>query len=595
MLVESNFPPGGHAVQRSLGRRFVPLAAFIAAQLLIIALAPSRPPGAGELATGGLNPDGSSIDADGDGIADSVDGSGIDGGVDGSAGTTGGSAGGAAGGAGSGSGGGAGSTGGAPSGDTSHCVAGRQFDPAIDFYAPPCVGNFGGNNGGATYQGVTKDKITIVRYVGKGSDAVDAILKAQGAYVDIEQYKAYHAVTTKFVNERYELYGRQIEIKVVQGNCDTIPPNLECLRNEMKQIVEQHRPYFVFWNTSVCSECFDTLSKLRTPSAGGWHFRDSFNQAKAPYHWDVQMSGTKMAEHAGRFWCAQLTGRPAKYAGSGNPSQDLRDNTRKIGVISTNDPENQGTVENELAAELAKCGTSMGDRVFFYEQDITTATQQARAAVLKMNPVGSGEDAATSVLCFCDLVAPSFLYSEEQQQNYYPENVMVGSGFMDADAAAQAYMGTLGCPLKSSKPCNFEDAFGLSSINAQEPKFKDAGQRVWNAGGGKGDAPFDSVTAEWDYLNLVTTLIQGAGPNLNPKSMEAGAFAQGFRGDATHALRGFSKGNYAWNQDMRTTYWSTKTVSPYNGVAGSYIQIGTGRTSVDGWRPGEVVIPNKPR
>ena len=103
-------------------------------------------------------------------------------------------------------------------GDTSHCKGGRQFDPAIDFYAPPCTPKFTGDNGGVTYQGVTKDKITIVRYVGKGSDAVDAILKAQGAYVDIEQYKAYHAVTTKFVNERYELYGRQIEIKVSRPN-----------------------------------------------------------------------------------------------------------------------------------------------------------------------------------------------------------------------------------------------------------------------------------------------------------------------------------------------------------------------------------------
>ncbi len=584
-------------MQRSLGRRFVPLAAFVAVQLLIIALAPSRPPQTEDALAGSAQPGVSSDGAvdggtvtDGSGVVTDTAG-GTTGGTDGS-GSTGGGSGGADGGTGGTAGG---TTGGPPAGDTSHCKGGRQFDPAIDFYAPPCVPSFSGDNGGATYQGVTQDKITIVRYLGKGNDAVDAILKAQDAFVEVDQYKAFHVAATKFINANYELYGRQVEIKTVQGSCETIPPAVACLRNEMKEIVTGNKPYFVYWNTSLCSGCFDELSKQRTPNAGGWHFRDSFSQARKPYHWDVQMSGTKMAQHTGRFWCAQLAGRPAIYAGSGNPAQNLRDNPRVIGVISTDDPENKGTVEGELAAELAKCGTSIGDHKYFYEQNITTADQQRRAAVLRMNPVGSGEKAATSVLCFCDLVAPSFLYSEEQQQNYYPENIVVGSGFMDTDAASQAYMGTLGCPAAAAKPCNFEDAFGLSSINAQEAKFKDTGQRVWNAGGGQGNAPFESVTGEWDYLNMIASLIQGAGPNLNPSSMEAGAFRQGIRGDAAHVARGFSPGSYAWNQDMRTVYWSPKTAAGWNGKAGAYIQVGPGRTPVNGWRRSELSLPPKPR
>ena len=87
--------------------------------------------------------------------------------------------------------------------------------------------------------------------------------------------------------------------------------------------------------------------------------------------------------------------------------------------------------------------------VYFYAQDITTADQQRRAAVLRMRqgPATTARRVRRLRLCLCDLVAPSFLYSEEQTQNYYPENIIVGSGFMDADVASQAYMGTLGCPL----------------------------------------------------------------------------------------------------------------------------------------------------
>lgn len=473
-------------------------------------------------------------------------------------------------------------------------MGGRQFDPAIDFYAPPCTAKSNGQNPGATYRGVTGDKITVVQYYGKGSDAVDAILRAQGSYVSIDQHRAFQAAAQKFVNSNYELYGRKVELKIFQGNCDTIPPDVACLRNEMKQMVDELKPFAVYWNTSLCSSCFTELSKLGVVNIGGWHFRDTYNQALRPYHWEVQTSGTELAKQAARWWCTNLKGKPAKYAGSANSAQDFRDNIRKLGVISTNDDENKKMIEVDLKNELAKCGASYGDNFYFYEQDIRTADQQRRAAVLRMNPVGSGENAATSVMCFCDLVAPAFLYSEEQNQNYYPENLIVGSGYMDADAASQAYMGTLGCP-NQARPCNFEDAFGLSQINAQEPKFKDAGQRVWNAGGGQGSAPFDSVTAAWDYINLTMSMIQAAGPNLTPETLEAGAWRMGPRGDANHTLRYLTPGHYAWNRDMRQVYWSTTKVSSFNGEVGTYVQWQPGRIGVDGWRPGEVVLPAKPR
>ena len=98
-------------------------------------------------------------------------------------------------------------------------------------------------------------------------------------------------------------------------------------------------------------------------------------------------------------------------------------------MIATNDPENQNTVEIDLKAEIAKCGQSYGNRKYFYEQDISTADQQRRAGVLAQrgNAVDPNDD-ATSVMCFCDLVAPPFLYQEEDIQQYYPENIIVGLG-----------------------------------------------------------------------------------------------------------------------------------------------------------------------
>jgi hypothetical protein len=211
--------------------------------------------------------------------------------------------------------------------------------------------------------------------------------------------------------------------------------------------------------------------------------------------------------------------------------------------------------------------------------------------VLKMRSDG----VATSIMCFCDLVAPAFLYAEEQQQNYYPENLVVGSGFMDSDAASQAYMGALGCPI-AARPCTFEDAFGLSSIAAQEPEFKDRGSRVWQAAGGGGNPPYSSVTADWDYFNMIASILQMAGPGISPQTVAEGAVRLGCRGggDSGQILRCFEPGSYSWNQDMRPVYWSTKTSSPYNGEAGSYVEIGP-RIQAGGYPAAEWSMPGKPR
>ena len=579
-------------MQRSIARRFAPLAALVVVQLLIIALAPSKAPDQSVSAFTGV--DGSSSPIPGvSGSGDSGSGTGTGAGATPGATTAGGSGGGAAGSGGGGGGNqaGGGGGGGGGGGDTSHCKGDRQYDPAIDFYAPPCVPKFEGDNGGDTYRGVTAETIKIVDYAGKGSDAVDTILKAQGAYVELSQRQAYNEAVMKFINENYELYGRKLEIKIVQGNCNTIPPDNACLRSEMRQIAEDEQPLWFKWNASLSSETYDELSRLGVFNSGGWHFRDSFGESHAPFHWDVQMSGTDMARHAGQWYCQQMAKFPTEYAGTANPAENLNGRERLLGVIATNDPENQATVTEDLAAELGKCGVSYGGRFYFYAQDITTADQQRRAAVLKMRSDG----VATSIMCFCDLVAPAFLYSEEQQQNYYPENLIVGSGFMDADAASQAYMGTLGCPI-AGRPCTFEDAFGISSIAAQEPKFKDRGSRVWAASGGQGNPPYDSVTSDWDYWNMIASILQMTGPNITPQTVAEGAARLGCRGggDSGQILRCFEPGSYSWNQDMRPVYWSTETNSPFNGEPGSYVELGP-RIKIGEYPAAKWTMPGKPR
>ena len=602
----------------TLARRYAPLAALAAVQLLIIATVPSTAPSTVTADAGDFSPSGDVVAGDGGAVTEeTVPGEVPAEGATGDAGAA------SGGGATPAAGGGttattaAGSSGtaapaagegdaapAAASGDTSHCVDGRQFDPAIYYWAPKCVGKFTGKNPGATYQGVTDKEIKIVLYRGKPNPAVDAILSAIGANPPDADVTDFTQNAVNFINQKFEFYGRKLVVKEVRGQCDTVPPDYVCLRGEMRDIVRTEQPFLVQWGTPLASPAFDELSAQKVINVGGNHFRDSFAQQRRPYHWDVAISGTNVAKQAAEWYCKKLAGKKAIFAGKTGsdprqenpPTNDIRGKDRVLGVISTDDPENQQMVTQIFKPELAKCGVKVAHE-FYYAQDISRAEEQRRLGVAKMreNPE------STTIAFFGDAVAPVFLYRTAQEQSYFPEHVVVGFGGMDSDAAGQGYsFGSTLCP-----DCHqFENAFGLASIPQLRPVSDNEAVAVYKAGGGTKNIDWTKyVTALGDlnYLILDATLIQGAGPNLTPANVEKGAFTGGLRGGAPDSLdfrfnkRGFKPGSYAWFQDMAEVYWSSTEKSDFNGKAGSYHELGDRRYSQGEYQQGDPAIPDKPR
>src|SRR5205085_11739199 len=209
----------------SLARRYAPLAALAAIQLLIIAVVPSRAPnrqaaagatlsagGGGPVSAGGTGGTGGVALAGGGATSAAGGGSTAVGGGGGRAASAGGGGGGSATGGGSAA---AAVPAGVNSTDTSHCVGGRTFDPKIAFYAPPCVpGTPGGkfsDNKGATWQGVTPDTITIVDYLTNYGAEVNAILQAEGLYESYSQGVVLDKAFQGFINKHFVLYGRQVK------------------------------------------------------------------------------------------------------------------------------------------------------------------------------------------------------------------------------------------------------------------------------------------------------------------------------------------------------------------------------------------------
>jgi hypothetical protein len=473
--------------------------------------------------------------------------------------------------------------------DTTHCVGGRQFDPAIDYYAPPCLPGAPGlaypSSAGATWQGVTAKTIEIVHYVPAGNAELDSINKVQGLNYNKTQAEVLNKGFENFINQKYQLYGRKVRIDTVQGTCSTVPPDLQCLIPEMDKIVTDHHPYAVVFSTTVCSACFAELNRLKVVTTGGYGFSDAFHNANAPYSYDPSMSSTRVELQFADWWCHQMTsqqasGRKAIFAGKANPAQDFTNQPRVLGVIAANDPDNEKTVKEVLYPALKKgCGETVSHD-YFFAQDVNTAAQQTQAAMARMNTTSNP---ATSLLCLCDPSAPQFFYNAAQNNNYWPEAIFAANETMDFDSNGQGYTDnngspTLACP-RPTQGCTYDGAVGLGSADPQVAPEKQAGYKIYKLGSGNAALP-PGVGAPildilWVNYNLLASLISNNGPVLTPARMQAAAPNLGSRGGGTtgHGLRRFSPGNWCWTQDVRVAYFNKHKTSPYNGKPGTYVSI----------------------
>ena len=82
-------------------------------------------------------------------------------------------------------------------------------------YAVPCIAKFTGNNGGATYNGVTASTITLVeREFPSAADTqeIEAQAKASGGAIP-QVISQVQQVFLNYFNSVYNLYGRKVVIK----------------------------------------------------------------------------------------------------------------------------------------------------------------------------------------------------------------------------------------------------------------------------------------------------------------------------------------------------------------------------------------------
>jgi hypothetical protein len=569
-------------MRKSTLRLYLPFIGLAAVQALLIAFLPSTGANRTQLASGpapgavaGSTTGGAGTTGTGGAAGAGTGGSGV-------VGTTGtGTGGGLVGTTGAGGSGGSGSTGagstsgttgqvetasGVVAGDISHCKGPKQFQIVVNA-DPPCVPKFTGTNPGATYQGVTKDTIKIVWFDSKPNPQVDAILATQGLSVPYPEHVLFRKLAFQFVAKHYELYGRKIDLQFVQGLCPTTPPNVDLCNADAQQVVKLH-PFGVIWLTPLYASVFDIWARAGIVALGGWAFDDSFFNQRRPYRYDPWMNGTEVGANVSEYFCKKLAHHNADHTGAViHPTIGTRGNVpRKLGIVTPEIEANVLAAKRVAAAVKACSGNDVP--IFTYESDIERAGEQTQATVS-----GLIQAKITTVTCMCDPIAPAFLTSGMSGNSYFPEFLLAGTQFMDADLVGRLY-----------DKQQMRHAFGISTIPQQLALDVQDPARVWQDMGRSGHAcEKNGCGIDWSYVNMMATGLQMAGPNLTPLTFERGLLTMPADGGWEGHHRpdwGYWKlgqNDYTWLSDTREVYWSATSVSPVDGQQGAWIGVNGGK------------------
>jgi hypothetical protein len=376
----------------------------------------------------------------------------------------------------------------------------------------PSVGPFctavwkGTNNGGATYQGVTKNSVKVVFLLPNEQQLAAVTLKQtlprNNATGEVGSMKALYNDALAAYEKFFQTYGRKIDLQYVTSSGDD-----EAAQRADALSVIAMKPFIVADATYTSHPVFETqVAGAKIVTYGGGATFDA-TQKQAPYRWGG-VNSTATAVNLSEFLGKQLAGKKAQYAGDSS----LKGQTRKFGLVSIKDLIDQ----NEFNAALKKNKVTIDPRntVEFdngaggVTVDANAAQDQSPLAITKLKEAG-----VTTVILFANSSMITALLAAATNQDYHPEWIMTSYAFADFPFTARGYDQT-----------QMAHAFGLAglpitpSIAAMTP-VNDVVQWYWGTGKGT------SSSLKFPTLHWVMQAIMYAGPNLTPQTVRQGWFS----------------------------------------------------------------------
>jgi hypothetical protein len=432
-------------------------------------------------------------------------------------------------------------------------------------YSPPCL-RFNGDNGGATSKGVAGDTITVAM---REPEMFDVGTNNQGRITDTPaDLKRSVLAFADYFNRVYQTYGRKVQIAFYKpktpflagaegGHQEEANADALTVGQEIK----------AFADLSASAPAFaDALARQGVIGYGTFHLSKSWYQARAPYAWAGLPDCTWIAEQSMDYVIKRLGQGPAKWAG--DPA--LRTKPRAIGLVVPDSPLYQ-ECGNHAEAIYKAAGFKFARRVN-YPLNFNQSSQTATNVVAQMKAAG-----VTTVMCMCDPLLPYFATPQANQQNYHPEWLVAGFGATDTDIVGQFY-----------DQAQWSHAFGMGVVGELRSGYESESYRAYKAV--RNDEPAQLRDIVYYPLVWLFTCLQMAGPNLTPKTFEAGCFSLPAR-QGELGLMKFGPGDYTAVSDAREIYWDAEATSPWNNRKGRYVATLGGQRFSGPWPQGEPAFP----
>jgi hypothetical protein len=469
---------------------------------------------------------------------------------------------------------------------------GHQCEPGVrqipvSSYAVPCMPAWSGDNGGATARGVTAEEILIVervfpetansRAVAAVGEQAGAASKAQNDAI-FETYKAY-------LNETYELYGRQVrwvrwesqfgnatdevQSKGREGACldaDVIASELKAFAVVGERAGAVSGPF---------AEC--AAQRGLVVLNGAAYFPERFYRDLHPYVWAFTMECERISYQVAEYIGKRLAGKPARWAG--DPL--LAAKTRTFATYVPNNDEYQHCVNITERVGKEQYGTESTSR-YNYTLDVSRFPDEAARGAVQFKA-----DGATTVILACDPISAIFLTQSATSQAYHPEWFLIGTAAQDTDLYGQLY---------DQRQADGH-MFGMSQLGATRKVVgpdSEAGRLYEHI---TGQRMVDGASGGYSGAILVYNFLQAAGPNLTAEAIAAGARAMPPGGAPDFPLGYWSfadgpdgtpgAGDHTAVDDSREIYWTQSKVSPDTGNPGTFVETYGGQRFRNGEWPAE--------
>jgi hypothetical protein len=323
---------------------------------------------------------------------------------------------------------------------TKRC-AGNPPRQTADPLSPPCVPYFDGNNGGATYQGVTRDEVRFLLYISTNVGRCGHFKGCQdrpvGEYHDLakperddDYYQDVYARNwQRYFNERYQTYGRFVHFFTYYHNGVSTPEARRAAAADNYSVVKpfavvfdglspsnlgayqevaHNRGMLVFVNgVGMSSAVFQRFPKL------SYGFMPAFEQQAIVY---------------ADYLCNKVKPHPTGYGGNGVPDGK----ERVYGLWYSNDTNNQNFRDfKDLVKTQVKdqCGMTFPVERNYARDGVHQDSQGGAAAVEAVNEFRT--KGVTTIVW--PMGYETNLGKAMDAAQWFPEIIIAGDGFNDGN------------------------------------------------------------------------------------------------------------------------------------------------------------------